>query len=888
MGAGNSVPLWLNPDGNPSNYDMWGFVPDGMTPPQHVTSQMYDIGFPASSPLLTSGYQQSGNTQSTTVLWVGQQNDMLDNFSVNVSSKTTNLSYGGTNYPVPEYADVYASAPGGPWAPDNSSTGPTCDPSNYPDCYLSSMRAAAPIFKPYSTWWSSEAQPTYANGNFSIQLSPPGPLVPLMDRYVQKIDEHVAHYAAGRYDGLKDVCTQDTSNYDPCTTGFFEKILPFLLGFAGVALLKTYGSEALAFLPAQSNGYLYATAFFTLYHVGAGVEAFSLGDTGDWEADTAAAANSLAMGIGAIVASYQLQSSAYVLPLSIGAALVARMVLGGALYRALVPVVAGTGVLSALPMLILHFIEKFFCWISNWGMTACDDFGENSGFPSARRWDVPSLAAKLTDIACDSEGWDRDSEQAKFVYRGLVTNPSWMTAATNAVNMAAGNTLWDGKHQVNPLGIVGPLHEVGYTGMAPAYTPPEWAQHWTHDQWLFTGNEQGGTVDPVTETNRFACQNFDVLYWADECGFDDDPECQGPNPPARCQHKCAENPNQEGSDVVLATNMKTWLKRLVEGAYDPSKITEQFSIPGLDNKALLHLPGLYDVAEYLRTCANDFDGTGKTGFNDVTQRGKFANFYLTGKVYGHIALQDTELAANNFFSAFHHMAAAWDWVLHNWNRRNATAYAHYIYREKGPIQQASFELWENGYTEVRKWKDDPFHPNEGFTGDPRSGLKLLPPAIEHTLPGLAKLQPLAPKELGPRGPLQYPFRTDPEGTVLQRALEFAERGDYSQASALVEGAGYPEGQFAQANFETYTVAAMLALLPYMPNYWTEQVALEVQSQFAGGGSGGGPAQFQAIFNLMQPTGPLHDVFLLLPPADQSIFVATPGAPYGKVQQWLYE
>ena len=850
MGAGNSVPLWLNPNGNPSNYDMWGFVPDGMTPPQHVTSELYDLGFPQSSPLLSAQYDKTGQTDSATVLWGGQQNDVLATFG---AGNTNALSTTNEYYPYsgsltePQFYSV--SAPGKTWAPDSSSAAPTCNPANYPDCHLSSMRDAASVVTPWAAWWASVGRGAPADSYPWWQITPgaSGKTINVMDRYLAKAEEHTRMFADGRYEGLKDVCSQDTSAYDPCSGSLFERVLPFLLGGAGLLVLRVYGSEALAFLPAQTNGYLYATTFLTLYHIGAGVEAVSLGDTGEWKDDTAAAANSLSMGIGAMVASYQLQGNTYVLPLSLAGAALSRMILSGMLYRALVPVVDGTGLLSAVPLLILRFFEKFFCWISNWGMTACDDFDENSGFPDARRWDVPSLASRLTDLACESEGWSRDSEQAKFVYRGLLLNPSWMTAATNQLNFAAGNTLWDGKRHVNPLGLVAPIHEFGGTKFDVSGKGSNvWDQRWSSDQCVFTGNEQGGAVNPIAETNRFACQNFDILFWGDECGQDDDPECQGTNPPARCQHQCAENPNQEGSDAALKNNMQTWLHELIASAYDPAKITAQFDIPGLDGSSFKYIPGHYDVATYLLTCANDFDGSGKTGFNDIVQRGNSANFYLSSKVYAHTALDETILVANNFFSAYGSLARAWDWVLHNWNRRNVTAYAHYVYREKGPIQQSSFDKWVNGFEEVRKWKDDPFHPNEGFTDNPRDGLKLFPPIIDKTHPGILHEHPTNPLHL--QFPAQHehmqppltlsPFlhESEPITQTVAELVALSKKQDWIGIQNLMVWSGYNgvppnQGQWNHANMQQWFWGNIIIDAAFGPQYALQSIIATNCNQF---------------------------------------------------------
>ncbi len=711
MGAGNSVPLWLNPAGTPSDYDMWGYIPPGMeAPPQHTTSQLYDWGFPDTKGLRTSSYTKNGYSDNLQqIYYVGQQNDVLSTFgSKPVSADNVANVELGTTYNANAFFGSTQSLGG--WKPTET----TCNPLNYPGCDMSSMRQQAPTVTPYAGWW--QVVGTWDNEWNPKPKQAPGETIVVMDRYISKVEQHVANYAAGKYDNLDQVCTKDTSAYDPCTTGFFEKILPFIVGTAGLVVLKVYGTEFLTFLPAQSLGFVYLTTFSTLYSIGAAAEEFSLGKKdGLWTDDVNAAAGSLTLGAGAIVASYQLAGQTYVLPATIGAALASKLLLQRFAFYALAPAVGSAGVLVAVPVMIMHWFEKLFCWLSNAGLSACDDFGENAGgtsggFPDARRWDVASLAAKLTDIACDENGWARDTPQAKFVYRGLVLNPQWMQAATTTSDVTAGNTLWDKTNRmVNPLGLAAPIHELGGTDVGST----AWNQVWTSKQSVFTGADET-SKDPITDTNRFACQNFDILYWGDECDENSDPECSKNNPPAKCAttNPCANATVADGADLALATNMKQWLKALVAASYDPNNIAQQYQIPGAYNA--VRPPGDYDMATYLKTCHEDFNIKSGTGFNSITQRGNYANFYICSKVAPPTDAQIPELYANNLFSSHDNLALAWAYVTTHWSPQNVTAYAHYIYHPKGDLQDITFLAWENKFDEARKWKDDLLHINKGF------------------------------------------------------------------------------------------------------------------------------------------------------------------------------
>ncbi len=717
MGAWNSVPLWLNPYDTPPEYDMWGYIPPSMsTPPQHVTGQFYTEGFPYASPLLTSNYRKGGFAVGNP-LFVATGNDILDSFGKPLDTVAPADNVYGAYTLTNNAPYAYLQNATQQWVPSAS----TCNPENYPNCELSGMRGKAPFITPYYGWWLSESKPTTSTDGHATLITTPGSPVKIMDRYLSKIEQHVGHYANGDYNALSDVCDSDTSAYDPCSSGIVERILPFLLGGASVAILESYGKEFTVALPAATQPILVASIFVTFFDIGKGIEDFSLKTDTSWKTDTEQAATALSVGAGAIAGAIAGQNLNYPAYAAIGGGAVG-LALQPLAYKMLLPVVTGTGILSALPLIITSFVEKLWCWISNSGLSACDDFGADAGgskggYARARRWDVPSLAAKLTDIACVQEGWSRGDPQAQFVYRGLLTNPKWMEAATLLTDINAGNSLWGEDHALNPLGLAAPIHEVGVMDYNTSWN--NWDQGWTHDQLVFTGTNKGTGIDPVTGTNRYACQNFDVLYWADQCSTEGDPVCQGPDPPARCAHKCAENQDQQGRDARLASNMKTWLSALITASYDPTNLVKQHAIPGYSGNEFVSLPDEpYDCREYLSTCEQDYDTRTGRGFNSVRQRGDYAALYLKQNDLPNCqGAMLTTIQANVLFgNSYSDLAAAWAYISKTWNEHNLIALAHYMYHDKQPNQEDSFIRYENGYDIVRKLRDDTLPVD--FTADP--------------------------------------------------------------------------------------------------------------------------------------------------------------------------
>jgi hypothetical protein len=205
----------------------------------------------------------------------------------------------------------------------------------------------------------------------------------------------------------------------------------------------------------------------------------------------------------------------------LGAGAITTLTLQNRLYIVILPLLASSSALMFLPLFIIKGIKKLWCRLTNQGITACDDFGTNQGGTSQgdetrRRWDVPSLCAKLTDKACDANYWSRSSEQAKFVFRGMMMHPFWVQAATGKDN----ESLWKGALSVNPTSIIN-VHEHGYSlDTGPEYDT--WKQTWSADEVTsFSGTTHS---DTFFETNRFGCQNFEILYHALECDQNDDPK----------------------------------------------------------------------------------------------------------------------------------------------------------------------------------------------------------------------------------------------------------------------------------------------------------------------------------------------------------------------------
>ena len=734
MGQGwvKNAPSWDIPVPAGGEYDIWGYKPSGLNPPQHEWNQFYQEGH---APKLDQG-------KAVSLLIPGQHNDKLEVFGHSGKTRNTEGLTGRVknmwdttekltaihtiphNQQVQQFAQItyMSSAEPTPWAPDAT----TCNPTNYPDCSLVSMRQNAPLIQPHANWWSTtrgvEFLDILKGADASLSVNQPVDTIPdegqiefPMDNWVAAIDRTVANYAAGGTAALTEVNSQDTSNFDPCDDpASLEVLLPLLFAGASGILVRTYGEEALAFLPSPAKIAIEGGVMGGFWFVGkaAAVSVRVPGtsaplDPTEEKDDLDIAAQIMAQGIGAaagVIASQKFDFEYATQSGFVGGAFLGNLVLQPPISFALN---AGSivGDLALLPVYALNVMAKWFCNMSNWGHTACNDFLQTgtATYQDARRWDVGSIAARLTDIACDTEGWERDSPQARFVYEGLMRNPAFMQAATLGPTFAqktGGDLGIYGRHATNPIGEIAPIHDGGGQTLNSNQTLDvnpqggyfvkgseiDFQQTWSS----FTGEADVTYMEGKENHNRFACQNWDILFNADECEPTDDPSST---------KACAANPSAVGEDMVFAARMKQWLAHLVTSAKDPNNYTKA-----------AHIPGLFDTTYnpvrivqlspqvYLQTCAKD--NSGPTGFDHVHQRGLYATENYLADNQWHVesgSLEEVIITANSYF-AYAGELAAWAAVEKDprWGGKlNIIALVHYWHGEKGPIQQDDFE---------RNWK----------------------------------------------------------------------------------------------------------------------------------------------------------------------------------------
>lgn len=815
MGASNSVPLWMNPEGaTPAGYDQWGSIGTMQQPPQYDWSELHTEGTPDTSmfpPQYISGKKASAGT---TVPFVGQLNDRLSTWGANQFAVVPNVLNGFAD-PVEQFPFIEDPSSSGraAWRPGAT----TCTPKNFPNCDMTDFAAANTPLTQYAGWWSTVGLKTL------VHTKP----LNAAQIYADAIERSVASYSNGSYQGLEDLNSSDTSGYDPCAgQSTLERVIPLLLGTAGVVLIRVYGAEIFAFLPSTSKGYLEATTFGTLFFLGQAVvlqgSVFEKGLQPVKDAVVEASAV-LSVGAGLTLSGVIAQQAAFsnISPtyVTMGSAGIGWL-LRGVAVRPLGALVVSSSPLLFLPMLITHWVAKLFCYFSSAGSNACDDFGSDAGgtaqgFADVRRWDVASLSARLTDIACDDLGIPRDHPRAQFIMRSLMTNPGWMEAATVGGN----NSLYETKN-VNPLGLVAQIEETGSTTAAGA--PMTWSQAWTDDRFTFTGDPDVTGLKAVTAQNLFGCQNFDILYNAS-------PYCWngtvGKQPEGSNLPQCAKVTVDTGEDSALTTNMRTWLKAAVDASLNPINLINQFKVRGLAPKNVTNPQTLPPVADFLKNAHRDSTTVPGIGFDDVGDRGAFAALYLNISHPIATGVEATECLANSYF-ALPSMQAAWEYVLAKWDLQDQIAYAHFLYRdddlEMGESQVQSFVAWEAGFVGVKDFKKK--HPfPEPFTGAP-----------SQPVPGPITLQP-------PKGAHIYPISPFDDGSTYVNNLTHAffaaqNAGDVSplleffdvSASATSWDPALPATNgWATVNMFTANMFYELTMASFMDRSWMTETASTV-------------------------------------------------------------
>lgn len=410
----------------------------------------------------------------------------------------------------------------------------------------------------------------------------------------------------------------------------------------------------------------------------------------------------------------------------------------------------GIGLDFASAMLnVFDGFGKLFCHWQKWGIRACDD---TTTFPDARKWDVSSLAAKVTDIICAEESWQRDDPRAMFVFRGLVTGPSMLQAATLPEDMPGIYKNW----YVNPIGSVmqvdamaqNPTSYWTYNGgdnIPNLGSAAYFSNGWVENNLSITGSDSTSDAwKSLKDHNRYACNNFDVIWKGGESTADaDGNENQG---------------DQVASDELFAANLKKWAYALRDAAHDPNNLVKQGIIPGLANTPG-YPPFDYDEATYLATCMNDFTNSNApdeplkmygTGFNKISERGAKAATYNPPTDLYTIETQEQALLLANWCFTFPSEEAAFQFLVKgNVQYDNIIKIVHYWHEPKEFRQNDDFNInsqWRSNTEDIKKaldtqppvaWKFPLAKPP--FVGEPVRTMPIvtpLPSGPLRTVPGV--------------------------------------------------------------------------------------------------------------------------------------------------------
>lgn len=819
MGAWvSSAPNWDHPER--PGYDMYGVVPDGMKPSQHLWNQFY-LDNKAPKALSSNPSQTMVPGQTNDILQsFGRQNDLiaphemtwyqLINGAAHAQGPIT-TKYDNTIPPQGKELRQFAWAQLGQdtWMPNEQ----TCNPTNYPDCSMQSMRLNAAQLQPHDNWWA-ETNVDWKSVKFQgnqpwvlPNITPPdgAKMIDTFTRYADILEPQTENYAAGNLQALRELNSRDTSSFDPCVDPIgLEALLPVATGFVFLVIQESFLSEVLSQLPTPGNFAVRATFPAAGYYLGkAGAASIKIEgnvplDPSEEDRQLEIGASLLATGVAAAAGSYV--ANHYLTPQFGPNAEIAGTVVAAEFGRQYVqPIFAGFMTttsfvldIALLPAQLFNYIAHWWCNLANRDVTACNEFlktGE-SEYDDVRMWDVSSLAARLTDIACGVEGWERESPQAKFVFKSLITNPSFMQAATLPANMPG---MYKGT--VNPIGQIAPIHDVVKTDLYMDSVPTKqknngFVQQWSSAYSDISGNSAVPWESGQQDHNRFACQNFDILYNADECD-----EMGGDKE----QPSCASNPAAEGEDKLFAKNLKTWLKAAVKAAKNPNNFQKQNLIPGLNADPMLR-PLIIDVQRYLETAGDDFDG--KVGFDYVLHRGQWAYNYLadnSNRVEPG-TLEEIQVIANSYFTlpnereALNRAKQSGDF-----SQRNLVALVHYWHGPKGDLQLDDFDLnWR--VREDREIDKLLLEPDLGFVpfDDPfqRIDYPMKPLQPHGSSKGFDPLQPLPkPIPTSPKGSRKGFCPTEP---ILHDPFKTTTPGDCYSMMASVAGVGSLWARGAQA------------------------------------------------------------------------------------------
>lgn len=704
MGVGASADVnWSYPP--PVGRDYWGVTPTGLQPSQHQWSQLYLDGIPPfKSALKPHTYAFNGNPKRVTFGIGGQGSDLLQTFGANIAT----LTDGGGSYYIDQYQGYFPSGPMYPgantrqWPPPQGDPN-VCTPENYPNCNMQiwrDMNDKQPT--PYAQYWAQTFTTDQDGNNIQIVNAPTtSQPVDLPKRWEGALNNITQNYLSGGLDALDSVNSKNTSGFDPCQgSGFFEVMLPLFTGAAAVILPNVFGFEIFTLLPKDVKAITDLTLAVVGYDVG---KIAYLGTDTRADRYKEKAATAITVGGGVLGGELLIQNVftdvgvATRYAVLAGTAFLSNRLLYDPVLLLIQPGSLGL-TFAGFIFKIFDSISNFFCHLTNWGYSACDDF---KNFPDARKWDVASISAQITDRIAAKEGWGKDDPRREFVFRGLITGPAMLGAAaeTPVPGIFATNP-------VNPIGSWLQVHtRLDHTSAFNTASNTYVENVMTGDYTSITGNasEQGwwGTQEAH---NRYACNNLEVLLKGIEETQDNGEQ---------------ETTPQQDDDRVLATRLNpdglvdptkgiiNWAQQLTAMARDPNNIRKQGEIPGMQGAKSPKFD--YDSDVYLATCMNDFEHKAGehygTGFNHVSERGKYAAGYATElpKSFKDVSTQkEALLMANWCFGSSATETEAIDYLeSRGVLESNIALIVQYWHQPKGDAQRWTFDNHWRSKTDPR-------------------------------------------------------------------------------------------------------------------------------------------------------------------------------------------
>jgi hypothetical protein len=582
----------LAPNGQGGDYDDAGFIPPGMTyPPQNSWSEAINYG---GTPHMRETYRfgtDPNNGKPTYLDW-GATEGLLTSFGT------------ANQQGYPQLYDISHGLPSGPtgWGPGNygawsdgqfkqiiaqpgayatwkpvTCSGdncalPTCTPDTFPNCTMEPMIAAGGT----ATFFDGKTQ---SAGTI----------------YAESVNRAYNNaFVNGGIEALENVNTAEHSTFDPCSNpSLLELLLPLGAGLAGVGIYDAYfRTELTLALGAQVATFGSLIIFGFVYNYSKGLlEYFNEPTNIHFERASRCLVYPLGLAVGAMVGnaifSYTNQSynPQY---FQIGGAVLGVWQSEKRLVLPVAKALSKGGLLGGILLgtfgLVMRGISGMWCRLTT-SQDSCTAYDQDE-YADSRRWDVVSIASKLTLEACEREGWQKDDPRAMFVFRALVTGPAMLTAPLNDPTSA---TIFD-ETLANPLGFIyAGRWEQQYGNLDSSVGDENIQRQFARSTIIGWDGYVSGSGD-VANSNLYSCENWDIMREGLQSKT----------------HPLTKSLKRKFDGWVGNWTDPTVIGKLVQAANNPANIEAMKHIPGweIEDATALYQPALktwqvLDPLEYI-------------------------------------------------------------------------------------------------------------------------------------------------------------------------------------------------------------------------------------------------------------------------------------------------